>query len=87
MGTPAIPQSIVTFKVRAWTPYTDMKALETRVRNIRKEGLKWQASTLVSASDLEEEICEIEDLVQSVDIIAFAKVGFLLALQLYGKAD
>jgi len=27
----------------------------------------------VSASDLEEEICEIEDLVQSVDIIAFAK--------------
>lgn len=39
-------KSVVTMDVKPWDDETDMKALETAVRNIEKDGLVWGASKL-----------------------------------------
>ncbi len=73
---------------------TDMKALESSVRAIEKDGLTWGASKLVavgfgikklqinlvvedekvSLEELQEQIDELEDYVQSSDIAAMQKL-------------
>lgn len=42
-----IAKSLVTLDVKPWDDETDMKALETSVRSIEKDGLVWGSSTLV----------------------------------------
>jgi elongation factor 1-beta len=111
-----IAKSLVTLDVKPWDDETDMKALETSVRSIEKDGLVWGSSTFVpvgptppppaqpicflgrladfgvgfgirklqitlvveddkiSLEELQEEIEEFEDYVQSTDIAAMAKL-------------
>jgi elongation factor 1-beta len=42
-----IAKSLVTLDVKPWDDETDMKALETSVRSIEKDGLVWGSSTFV----------------------------------------
>ncbi|KAK0289403.1 hypothetical protein LTR35_002600 [Friedmanniomyces endolithicus] len=87
-------KSIVTMDVKPWDDETDMKALESSVRAIEKDGLTWGASKLVavgfgikklqinlvvedekvSLEELQEQIDELEDYVQSSDIAAMQKL-------------
>ncbi|MCO5566169.1 hypothetical protein L7F22_019845 [Adiantum nelumboides] len=89
-----VHKSVVTLQVKPWDDETDMKALETSVRSIEKDGLVWGASKLVpvgygvnmlqitlvvedekvSLDELQEEIAEFEDYVQSSDVAAMQKL-------------
>ncbi|RKF81726.1 Elongation factor 1-beta [Golovinomyces cichoracearum] len=87
-------KSIATIDIKPWSDETDLKALETAVRAIEKDGLVWGASKLVpigfgikklqinlvmedakvGLDDLQEEIEQMQDFVQSTDIAAMQKL-------------
>ncbi|KAK7952212.1 uncharacterized protein PG986_007940 [Apiospora aurea] len=69
-------KSIVTLDVKPWDDETDMAALEAAVRGIEKDGLINMVieDEKVSTTELEEEIQEFEDYVQSTDIAAMQKL-------------
>ncbi|QSL65506.1 hypothetical protein MERGE_002819 [Pneumocystis wakefieldiae] len=81
-----IAKSIVTLDVKPWDDETDMTALEEGVRAIQMDGLVWgygirklQITLVVeddkvSIEELQERIAELEDYVQSSDVVAMQKL-------------
>ncbi|KAL3959134.1 hypothetical protein ACCO45_007296 [Purpureocillium lilacinum] len=83
-------KSIVTMDVKPWDDETDMAELEASVRSIEKDGLVWLVALgfgikklqinlvvedeKVSLDELQEQIQEFEDYVQSTDIAAMQKL-------------
>ncbi|KAK4081320.1 uncharacterized protein Triagg1_2852 [Trichoderma aggressivum f. europaeum] len=87
-------KSLVTLDVKPWDDETNMVALETAVRGIKKDGLVWGQSKLVaigfgikklqinlvveddkvSTDELQEQIQDFEEYVQSSDVLAMQKL-------------
>uniref|UniRef100_A0A915DX10 Elongation factor 1-beta n=1 Tax=Ditylenchus dipsaci TaxID=166011 RepID=A0A915DX10_9BILA len=67
-----IAKSTIIFDVKPWDDTIKVENIEAHVRSITTEGLIWDDK--VSSDWLEEMITANEELVQSVDVVAFNKV-------------
>merc|ERR1712230_95387 len=72
-------KSVVTMDVKPWDDETDMKELEASVRGIEKLQINLVIEDdKIGLSELQEEIEEFEDYVQSTDIVAMQKLKTVL---------